>query len=388
MAKFFISCAIGFENELIDELKTFWFEMMDLDGQPTRSLLPEVEIYPGGIEADIPEHLGFQVNLFSKIANRILIRIHHFEARYFDQFEKEFKKLELENWIEPQTLILKIETHKSRINNQKSIEESVSGLLKEKKFKVATTAGDDEIGHQILYIRNSKDRVTISLDTSGLHLHKRGYAVYRGEAPLREVFAAYLFRQLLKNTSLLQNLSLIDPFVGSGTILFEAQSIHQPQLKRKYAWQSFKKLPKLFKSETWMQNYKWLSPARPVSYFGIDQDAKSISNLEKNQKVFNDIFNQGSIQIKTWVADSLKVDLNPLRSLENAWLITNPPYGHRLQEGRAIEVLERFEVELPLKGLIVLHPESWNLNLKKLRLVSKIDFKNQGLKLKLSVYSA
>ena len=209
MAKFFVSCAIGFESELVTELKQFWFEMMDLDGQPTRSALSGYEVIDGGVEIETAEHLGFQINLFSKLANRVLLRIHKFESRYFDQFEKEFKKLELDKWLEPQKVILKIEAHKSRINNQKSIEESVTKLLKEKKFLVvhaADLADDDEKNlTQLVYIRNDKDRVTISLDTSGAHLHKRGYAIFRGEAPLREVFAAYLFKLLKCSFDIKQN---------------------------------------------------------------------------------------------------------------------------------------------------------------------------------------
>lgn len=250
MAQFFVSCAIGFENDLLEELQTFWFEMMDLDGQPTRSTLQNFEIITGGIEIETEEHLGYQINFFSKLANRVLIRIAKFEARYFDQLEKEFKKVDLDKWLDPQGLQLKIEAHKSRINNQKSIEESLTEVLKSKKFKVDTEA------EQILFIRNDRDRVTISLNTSGEHLHRRGYATFRGEAPLRETFSAYLFRRLLKAAQSTKELTLIDPFVGSGTLLFEAQSQKMPLFKRSYSWLSFKNCPKLFKSETWIHNYK------------------------------------------------------------------------------------------------------------------------------------
>ena len=92
--------------------------------------------------------------------------------------------------------------------------------------------------------------------------------------------------------------------------------------------------------------------------------------------------------LQSFSADSLKIDLTEFKNRPNLWLVTNPPYGERLEQGDAIQILQRFSEELPLKGLIVLHPESWNFNLPKLKLVSKLDFRNQGLRLKLSVYSS
>lgn len=386
MAQFFVSCAMGFEQDLLEELKTVWLEMMDLDGQPTRSTLHEYEITEGGIEIEVEEHLGFQINLFSKLANRVLLRIARFEARYFDQLEKEFKKIDLEKWLEPQKLQLKIEAHKSRINNQKSIEESLTKLLKEKKFAVIEAGGANET-LQLLYIRNEKDKVSVSLDTSGEHLHRRGYATFRGEAPLREVFAAYLFKKLIQQAKTLKNLSLVDPFAGSGTLLFEAQSEKMPLLKRDYSWLHFKNRPKLFKSEAWFHNYKWLQASSEIHCYAFDQDAKAVINLKKNEALFNELLPKASSKIKVVHADSLKVDLKDLQSESNLWLVTNPPYGHRLEEGSAISIIERFERELHLQGLIILHPENWNFHFQKIKLVSRIDFKNQGLRLKLSVYS-
>ncbi len=384
MAQFFVSCQMGFEKELHEELQTFWFEMMDLDGQPTRTTLKEFEIVPGGIEIETEDHLGYQINFFSKLANRVLIRIAKFEARYFDQLEKEFKKVDLEKWLTPQGLQLKIEAHKSRINNQKSIEESLSKILIAKKFKIVSES------EQILFLRNEKDRVTLSLNTSGQHLHRRGYATFRGEAPLRETFSAYLFRQVLKTAKSTAHLTLVDPFVGSGTLLFEAQSEASPLFKRQYSWLNFNNRPKLFKSDTWVLNYKWLRNQRNLDCFGYDFDSKAIANLKRNEVLFNETFSQVKSAIQAFEADSLKADLALLKSAsfsKNLWLVTNPPYGHRLEEGGAVAILERFERELSLQGLIVLHPESWNFNFQKLKLVSKNDFNNQGLRLKISVYS-
>ncbi|MBC7421286.1 MAG: hypothetical protein H7328_11210 [Bdellovibrio sp.] len=384
MAKFYVSCPVGFEAELAAELKDFWFEMMDLDGQPTRSALPEYDTWPGGIEFETEDHLGYQINFFSKLANRVLIRVAKFEARYFDQLEKELGKFPIEKWLEPQSIKVKVEHHKSRLNHEKNIIEAITNTLGKKKFKIAANTTE---GLVIVYFRIDKDRVTISLDTSGDHLHRRGYAQYRGEAPIRENLAAMMVRQLQKKTSIDQNLTVIDPFVGSGTILFEVACYREASLKRDYSWFKFLNRPKLFKSETWSKNYRWFAKSTPAKMIAIDFEESAIENLIKNQALLAEKFPLTQLDIQTYREDSIDFDLKPLAAHKNLWVMTNPPYGHRLEEGDARAIIERFANEAKAAGVIVLHPESWNFKFESLKLSSQLDFKNQGLKLKLSVYS-
>ena len=384
MAQFFVSCPLNFEEYLVQEMKSFWFEMMDLDGQPTRSLFPDYEKWPGGIEFETDDHLGYQINFFSKLANRVLIRIAKFEARYFDQLEKELGKVPLEKWLEPQDIKVKVEHHKSRLNHEKNIIEAITNTLSKKKFKIVPNISE---GPVIVYFRIDKDRVTMSLDTSGDHLHRRGYAQFRGEAPLRENLAAMMVRQLMNKTTLDQNLWVIDPFVGSGTILFEIATARQASLKRDYSWFKFLNRPKLFKSESWIKNYRWFASTATIKMVGIDFDEKAIDNLKRNQQLLAEKFPQTKLDIETERSDSADFDLTPYRDHNNVWLISNPPYGHRLDEGEARSIIERFANEGLLAGAIVLHPESWKFNFQSLRLSSQLDFKNQGLKLKLSVFT-
>ncbi len=384
MAKFYVSCPVGFEAELAAELKDFWFEMMDLDGQPTRSALPAYDTWPGGIEFETEDHLGYQINFFSKLANRVLIRVAKFEARYFDQLEKELGKFAIEKWLGPQTIKVKVEHHKSRLNHEKNIIEAITNTLGKKKFKIG--ANTDE-GLVTVYFRIDKDRVTVSLDTSGDHLHRRGYAQYRGEAPLRENLAAMMVRQLMKKTTLNQNLSVIDPFAGSGTILFEVAAAKEASLKRSYSWFKFMNRPKLFRSDVWAKNYRWLTKAQPFKMIAIDFEESAIANLQKNLQLFKEVFPLADSQIETFREDSIDFDLERLKANSNLWLMTNPPYGHRLEEGDARAIIERLANEANLAGAIILHPESWKFEFSNLRISSQLDFKNQGLKLKLSVYS-
>lgn len=377
MSRFFVSCPLDYENELVAEMKSFWFEMIDLDGLPTRAEFPEIEILRGGIQMNVADHLGFQINFFSKIANRVLLRIFNFEARYYDQFEKGFAKVEFEKYLPGETLKLKVESHKSRLNNDKNIIEAAGHVLSKKKIKLT----DDS--PNTVFIRLDKDRVMISLDTSGEHLHRRGYAVFRGEAPMRETLAAYIVRKLGQQVSLNRSLTIIDPFVGSGTLLFEASSFRQPNLNRHFPWLDFKTAPKLFKSETWKKNYRWFEQQNVPQCLGFDNDDKALNSLAQNRIEFEKLYGRpADITAEFQDSRDLKLDRSVLRKA--VWVITNPPYGIRLADENAKEVLEN--IESTIDGLVVVHPVGWQFDFKKLKQVLIEDFSNQGLNLKLSVY--
>lgn len=378
MPRFFVSCALNYEKELSAEIKNFWFEMIDLDGQPTRSEFPELELLQGGVELEAPLHLGFQINFFSKLANRVLLRINKFEARYFDQFEKGLKKTELVSFLNPGELAIKVESHKSRLNNEKNIIEAATNVLTQQKFKITNEAS------QALYVRIEKDLVSLSLDTSGEHLHRRGYSSFRGEAPLRETLAAYVVTQLKKQVLLNDELTLIDPFAGAGTLLFEASSYQLPNLERDYSWLHFKNCPKLFQSVTWKKNYRWFENIKTPECLAFDIDEKAIQSLEKNKKDFSNIFPQCHLNLNAQVQDShhLKIDRSTLKP--HVWIVSNPPYGIRLDDDNAKSVFEKLIDSVD--GIVVIHPANWKFNTQKMKNINSEDFNNQGLKLKLSTF--
>ena len=215
-------------------------------------------------------------------------------------------------------------------------------------------------------------------------MHRRGYATFRGEAPLRETLAAYLIFKLRAAVSIDENLTLIDPFAGSGTLPFEAISYASPNFEREYSWLSFKSAPKLFKSDSWRKNYRWLSTESKTEIQAFDKDDKSIKNILHNEIDFKKVFHFEKINLKAEVKDSATLMLSRKRENQELWVVTNPPYGIRLADDRAKDILESLEGELD--GLIVLHPQNWKFRFKNLKLKEIEDFSNQGLNLKLSVY--
>ena len=390
MARFFVSCQLGFEKELSQELREIWMEFFDLDGLPTRFGVPEFEILQGGLELDSPEHLGFQINLFSKLANRVLLRIAGFECRYYDQFEKNIDKIKISDWISHSdvSLKIKVETSKSRLNNQKNLTEAFVNSLKRQKFSNIAQAGTDEDDNSsvTVYVRAHQDRFTVSLDTSGEHLHRRGYASFRGEAPIRETLASYMVRRMYEHIQPSDELLLVDLFCGSGTLLFEAASRTMPNLSRKYSFIQFKNCPKIFQSGTWKKNYRWLQSVKGSTVFlGVDRDLKAIKASEANKIQFQNHFSSGT-EFNFINEDSEKIDLNKFRknSETKLWCLSNPPYGIRVSDDSALKVLHLQESQM--HGLALVHPINWKFSFQKLKLIEQTDFNNQGIHLKYSVF--
>jgi len=112
-----------------------------------------------------------------------------------------------------------------------------------------------------IYIRVEDDNCTISLDTTGEHLHKRGWSILKGEAPLRETISAYLLKETIGDASAaeLSQVVLCDPMMGSGTILTEARSLWQGQFQRDFAFKHWKKVPKLLLSPSFILIMIYLS---------------------------------------------------------------------------------------------------------------------------------
>ncbi len=386
MPRFFISCQPQLEQDLLNEIESFWHLLIDLDGLPTRSR-PEV-VYEdvGGIEIECESHLGFQINLFSKLANRVLWRVHHFEARYFDQFEKELKKFDLKKFIGEQKFNFHIESSKSRLFHESNLEESAHKILKN-----AVQKTDDSL--LSLYVRIFKDNVILSLDTSGKHLHKRGYRKEQGEAPIRETLAAKMYNFLLKNAANGEikyspqdtNTTILDPFCGAGTLLFEAASFFQPNLVTKFDFERFTQLPGLLKSDSWKKNFKIANPAKN-SFFGIELDTKTFEKLQNNQKLFKEYFSQVDNEFTFVQGDSKTCDLSSLAN-KDVYVIANPPYGERLKNNDAEAVLTSLERIPNLKGLVVVHPAQWKLNFSQLKNKQSENFNNQGLDLKLTLFA-
>jgi len=165
------------------------------------------------------------------------------------------------------------------------------------------------------------DRVTVALDSSGTGLHKRGYRQKGGEAPLQETTAAAMV--LLSRWD--RDRILLDPFCGSGTILIEAALLARkraPGLERSFTGEKWFFLP----PGTWQ---KAREKAREASW--SDAEVRLIAGYDRDGRVLKSARENAS---RAGVDDIIHFQEQPFRefttSRKYGYLITNPPYGERL----------------------------------------------------------
>lgn len=360
MNRFFVSTPLDFEQTTLQELKEVWPYLLGKDAKPQALALPEVKVMPGGLEFETDLFTAVQLNFFLKTAHRILLRMTSFKTRDLPKFYQNFKRLPWLEYLPNGTVEWEVAAQKSRLNNEKRLQESASKALQEIFGSKCATEPCATI-----YIRMEDDLCTISLDMTGEHLHKRGWSVLKGQAPLRETIAAFTLKALQGSTprAALNKVTLLDPMMGSGTFLCEARTLHAGQFARKFAFQQWKNTPKLFLSPSFALNYTLPPQDFFKKYVGCDLDVEMLVATEKN-------FAEAERQVEIVQKKSFKkatLELHQQDSLvqkcpaeEPLWMILNPPYGERLEgehhegpQGLARDLCRLYQPE----RLGILYPE-------------------------------
>lgn len=333
MNQFFVSTPLDFEKVTLQEMKEVWPLLLGKDARPHALPFPEVKLLSGGLEFETDLFAAVQLNFFLKTANRVLLRMASFKARDLPKFYQKFRSLPWLEYLPHAHVDWEVAAQTSRLNNEKRLQESAEKALLE-IFANKTEAKSCGA----IYLRMEADLCTISLDTSGEHLHKRGWCLLRGEAPLRETIAAYLLRSLLAGVSLTESsqVTLLDPMVGSGTFLSEARTLFAGQFQRAFAFQKWKKAPKLFLSPSFALNYGLPAISPFKKYVGLDLNPEMIEVAGKN---FAEAEQQlAQVQRKSFQKNPLELTACDALSGEAPavetplWMIVNPPYGERLPE--------------------------------------------------------
>ncbi|WP_253715982.1 THUMP domain-containing class I SAM-dependent RNA methyltransferase [Bdellovibrio bacteriovorus] len=334
MNAFFVSTAMGFEKTALQEMKEIWPYLLGKDSQTHTLPFPEVVIVPGGLEFETDIFAGLQLNFFLKTAHRVLLRMANFKTRDLPKFYQKFKSLPWRDYLHHGNVEFEVAAQKSRVNNEKRLEDSAGSALKE--LFASVPAGTEPCA--TIYIRMEEDYCTISLDSTGEHLHKRGWSTLKGEAPLRETIASFMLKEFIGETttpSELARVTLLDPMCGSGTLLSEARTLWTGQFSRPFAFQKWKKTPKLFQSESFSLNYRM--PTTPLfgKLRGFDLNPEMLAVARTN-------FAEAESQIAKHTRESLvKADfaVKTQDALKNTeafsgplWMILNPPYGERLPQ--------------------------------------------------------
>ncbi|MDO4489978.1 MAG: class I SAM-dependent RNA methyltransferase [Lachnospiraceae bacterium] len=274
-------------------------------------------------------------NVFLRSTERILLKVGEFKAVTFDQLFEQTKALPWEQFI-PENgkfWVAKANSLKSKLFSPSDIQsimkKAIVERLKEKYHKEWFPEDGAEYPIRVSIL---KDRVTIGLDTTGVSLHKRGYRQMKVKAPITETLAS----ALLMLTPWKGNRILVDPFCGSGTFPIEAAMMAAnmaPGMRRRFLgenWTNF--LP----SENWKNARE---EARDLvdlkvetDIQGFDIDPLAVEAARANAKLAG-------------VDHLIHFQERPVAELSHSghygFIITNPPYGERLEEKEDLPELYR-----------------------------------------------
>ncbi len=310
------TAAMGLESVVAREVKQLGYE--------------DVQVDNGRVVFQADPSAIVRCNLWLRTADRIKVLVGEFKATTFDELFEQTKALPWETYIQENGEFPVIgKSVKSTLYSvpdcQRIVKKAVVERLKQKQG-IASWLDESGPRHRI-EVAILKDTVSLTLDTSGTGLHKRGYRVGQGEAPIKETLAAAMV--LLTNWR--PDFPLHDPFCGSGTIAIEAALIGQniaPGFNREFDAENWHWI----KSDLWE---KALEEAEDLANYdqelhisGSDIDHKMVEIAKANsiEAGLGELVNWRQMQVADW---------NPKQ--DNGYMISNPPYGERLGDRPEVE---------------------------------------------------
>jgi putative N6-adenine-specific DNA methylase len=344
--QFFVVCAPGFEDVLEQELTTL----------PAGAEVTILSKTNGGILLEGHLDAIYYLHLHLATAHRILWRVGKGLAQSYPMLYNKARKLPWEHYLGfCPTYTVHVTASESYLNHQRGIAECLADAIRYRleplgllaKHVATSNETPDESTIEI-YVRLFQDRCTLSINTSGAHLHKRGYRDHSYAAPLRETLAAAVLRKL----NLANYTTFIDSMCGSGTLLIEAalssrgmplgfvvdddtalgeREVASPKV-REY---DFENLP-IFQASKWQRlGREALSAALPKSrlkIFGgdISEDAIKLSHRHALRAGVADDIRVMNCDASAWLEPSHSmIDSLPKGPI---LMLCNAPYGQRLGE--------------------------------------------------------
>ena len=274
-----------------------------------------------------------RANVFLRTAERILVQVGRIQATTFDQLFEAVKALEWERFIpkDGKFWVKKASSIKSKLFSPSDIQRIVKKAIVERlKAEYHINWFDEDGAEYPIRVFFFKDEAVVALDTTGDSLHKRGYRKYTAKAPISETLAA----ALIMLTPWKKDRILVDPFCGCGTFPIEAAMIAAniaPGMNREFTAESWTNIiPKKDWYEAVNQACDLINEDVDVDIQGYDIDPDMVEYSRKNAK------NAG-------VEHLIHFQTRPLEELSHSkkygFIITNPPYGERLEEKAALKPL-------------------------------------------------
>jgi putative N6-adenine-specific DNA methylase len=314
MEKLFAVCTPGLEPFVAGELHQLGLMGDDESG-------PFYEF--GGIEFQGSLHDAYRANLYLRTASRVLVRLGQFYAAEFPELRRKAGRLLWENYLTPgKPIALRVACQKSRLYHETAVAERVAGAIEDRLGKPSPVHKYKEDPGtdfpQLIVVRLFDNLCTVSIDSSGPLLHRRGYRLATAKAPLRETLAsAMVMASGWNKTS-----PLLDPFCGSGTIPIEAALLAgrvPPGHGRRFAFMDWPH----FDSKLW--NRLLADAARAIvsdipRIIGSDRNAGAIRAAQANAE-------------RAGVARYIEFSTRAISAIDPpsgpGWVVTNPPYGVR-----------------------------------------------------------
>ena len=314
-------CHFGLEAVLRREITDLGYEISEVeDGRIT---------FLGDEEAVC------RANIFLRTAERVLIKVGSFHAETFEELFQGTKALEWENYIpaDGKFWVAKAASVKSKLFSPSDIQSIMKKAMVERLKGVYKVSWFPETGAPFpVRVFLKKDEVTVGLDTTGESLHKRGYRKLTAKAPIAENLAA----ALIMLTPWKADRILVDPFCGSGTFPIEAAMMAAdmaPGLNRHFLAESWEHLiPKECWEDAREEARERVNLDIETDIQGFDIDAAAIKAARANAKMAG-------------VDRLIHFQQRPVSELRHSkpfgFIVTNPPYGERLEEKAALPELYR-----------------------------------------------
>jgi putative N6-adenine-specific DNA methylase len=312
-------CHFGLESVLKRELTDLGFEI--------------TKVEDGKVSYTGDENTCARANMFLRTTERVLLKVASFKAETFDELFENTKALPWEDYIpkDGKFWVAKANSVNSKLFSPSDIQSIMKKAMVERmKLKYKQDWFEESGSSYPLRVTILKDEVTVCIDTSGESLHKRGYRKLASKAPITETLAAALIMLTPWNKDRI----LVDPFCGSGTIPIEAAMIGAriaPGMNRTFLAESFSGL---YSQNTWIQARQeaadMIKKDTQMTIQGYDIDGDIIKAARQNARLAE-------------VDNFIHFQQKPLRELSSSkrfgFIITNPPYGERLEEKKELPAL-------------------------------------------------
>lgn len=275
-------------------------------------------------------------NLWLRCADRILIRVGRFPAKDFEALFDGVQSLPWDRWI-PANAEFPVSGRsvKSQLSSVPAVQRATKKAIVEKLLAAHRVSELPEVGAKVaVEVALLNDIATFTIDTTGEGLHKRGYRDLVGNAPLRETLAA----ALVQLSFWYPDRPMLDPFCGSGTICIEAAMMGRnlaPGANRRFAG----------------ENWFWLSTSKADAWQLAREEARDMVKPQLEDRIIGTDIDSDAMSLarrhadRAGVAESIHfqhqafADLSSKRT--HGCLISNPPYGHRVNEQREVQELYR-----------------------------------------------